>query len=265
MSDLPDIQTTQPVHRSKIHRVGIRGVKLPIYIAQKEGSGVQHTVADVSVYVDLDESSKGTHMSRLAIGLQKFIHEQLNSRKLEDIADHIRKKCEAKTCQVIYSFPYFITKLAPETKEPGISHYNIIFDLSRNDLNENDFTMKVEITGTSVCPCSKEISEGGAHNQRSKILITCKPKNNAWIWIEDIVNIAENACSCPVYTVLKRPDEKSVTETGYGNPKFVEDIVRDIDNTLKQRDDIGWYCIEVENEESIHQHNAYAKIISDQK
>jgi len=257
---MQDIQKTKPNHNLAIQRVGITGLKLPIYISVKDGSQ-QHTVADIDVFVDLDADNKGTHMSRLAIGVQKFAEHQLNRDLLANIADYIKEKCEAKTCQIIYRFPYFMKKIAPVSKEPGIVHCNVEFDMTRNS-NNNKFKMSVETTSTSLCPCSKEISKAGAHNQRSKINISCIPKPDNWVWIEDLVDVAERNSSCEVFSVLKRTDEKWVTERAYDNPHFVEDMVRGIYNTLDGGELLEWFQVEVSNEESIHTHCATARMSS---
>lgn len=258
--NLPDMQKSDSCINLAIQRVGITDLKVPIYISEK-GGGVQHTVANVDVFVDLDACSKGTHMSRLAIGVHKFIDQQLNANLISDIATYIRNKLDARTAQIIYRFPYFIKKIAPESKEPGLVYHNITFDLTQND--KAKFRMGIETTATSLCPCSKEISKSSAHNQRSKIKLTVVPKDGAFVWIEDLIDISENCASCEVYSALKRVDEKYVTERAYSNPMFVEDMVREIYQALDARDDISWFKVEVTNEESIHQHNAYAKMISE--
>jgi GTP cyclohydrolase I len=264
MKDLPDMQNSNSCISLAIQRVGITNLKMPVYISEK-GGGVQHTVAEIDVFVDLDACSKGTHMSRLAIGIHKFMDHQLNSTLLAEIAQYIRYKLGAKTSEVVYRFPYFIKKIAPESKEPGLVFHNITFDLTSEDdqLKNSKFKMSIETTATSLCPCSKEISDHSAHNQRSKIKLTVIPKNGEFVWIEDLVKISENCASCEVYSALKRVDEKHVTERAYANAKFVEDMVREIYQALQARDDLSWYRVEVTNEESIHQHNAYAKMTSE--
>ncbi len=256
---LPDMQKNKPNFCIPIHRVGIQNIKVPIFIKKKTHT-TQHSVADVDVYVDLDAESKGTHMSRLAIGIQKFLHLQLDKKLLKEIANYIKIKCEAETAQVIYNFPYFINKIAPTSNEPGITHCNVIFDYTVNNDYEK-FLISVETTSTSLCPCSKEISEYGAHNQRSKIKISCDVDllNDEFIWIEDLVNIANDCSSCEIYSVLKRVDEKTVTETAYNNPAFVEDACRSISSKLIDKS-FNDFKVEVVNEESIHQHEAYACI-----
>mgnify|MGYP005664241571 CR=1 FL=1 len=256
---MEDVQNSKATVELPIQRVGINNLTIPIYISEKGGTQ-QNTVANVDVYVDLEPQSKGTHMSRLAIGVQKFMGHKLDSNLLIDIAEYIRNKLDAKTAEVIYRFPYFIKKIAPVSKEPGLVHHNIVFDLVLND--KPKFTMSIESTTTSLCPCSKEISRDGAHNQRSKIKLTVQPKNGSFVWIEDLIAISEDCSSCDIYSVLKRPDEKYVTEQAYDNPRFVEDMVRSIFQSLSERDDLESYIVEVTNEESIHQHSAYARMES---
>lgn len=253
---LADIQQSNSEFEFPIERVGITNFKLPIYIDRKEG-GIQHTVADINVFVDLKKENKGINMSRLPIGIQKFSDQKLNANTINDIAEYIRNKSEAECCQIIYTFPYFIKKLAPVSKEPGSVFNNIIFDVIKT-VDESKFWMTVETNITSLCPCSKEISDNSAHNQKSSIKIKIHPQLNDFIWIEDIIKIAENNSSCEIYSVLKRPDEKYVTEKAYDNPKFVEDIVRGCYSELIKINKIKNFRIEVNNYESIHQHNATA-------
>ena len=253
---LADIQASKSEFDYPIERVGITDFKLPIYIDRKDG-GIQHTVAEINVFVDLKADNKGINMSRLPIGLQKFSNQKLNANVIENIAEYIINKLEAKQCQIIYKFPYFSTKIAPVSKEPGIIHNNVIFDLTKDNQN-SEFWMTIDTNVTSLCPCSKEISSYSAHNQRSSIKISVHPKKGQFVWIEHIVEVAEENCSCPIYGVLKRVDEKQVTEQAYENPKFVEDIVRGCYSRLIKVDELEDFRIEVNNFESIHQHNATA-------
>ena len=257
---LPDVQTENSKIQIPIYRVGITDFKLPIYISKKDG-GQQHTVANIDIFVDLNANQKGTHMSRLAIGVQKFTNYKLSQDLLIDIADYILQKTEAETCQLIYKFPYFLTKLAPISKEPGLINHNIIFDLIKTK-NTTKFYMSVDNTVTSLCPCSKELSLdiGGAHNQRNIINVKCL--TSKFVWIEDIIEATNKCGSCQVYSVLKRSDEKYVTEDAYNNPSFVEDIVRKAYMEIKKIDGIEWFEVTTTSEESIHQHNATAKIDS---
>lgn len=261
---LADTQKSKSNFNYPIERVGITNFKLPISIDCIDGR-IQHTVATIDIFVDLNAENKGINMSRLPIGLQKFSNQKLNANVIVDIADYIKNKLDAEQCQVIYKFPYFITKYAPESKEPGIIHNDVIFDLTKNN-TISEFWITVNTNVTSLCPCSKEISNNSAHNQRSTISISINPKKNKFVWIEDIISVAEANSSCPIYSVLKRIDEKEVTEQAYGNPKFVEDIVRGCYSDLIHNNDIENFRIVVNNYESIHQHDATAIMDSrDQK
>ena len=253
---LPDMQYTTPVHAIRINRVGINSVQLPVFISMKDG-GVQHSVAKVDCYVDLAKDLKGTNMSRLIIGLQKFVGQQLSGKLLYAITENIRIAAEADTCEVSYSFPYFITKLAPASKEPGILPYHICFTGTKTK-DTYIFKLGVKVLATSLCPCSKEISEYGAHNQKVLIDMDIQAKENAFVWIEDLINIAEASASCEIFSVLKRIDEKDVTERAYNNPRFVEDIARAVYNKISERNDVELFKISVESDESIHAHNAVA-------
>ena len=257
---LPDVQTGNSNLPIPIYRVGITDLKLPIYITTKAG-GQQHSVANIDVFVDLSADQKGTHMSRLAIGVQKFTNQKLSQDLLINIADYILQKTEAETCHLIYKFPYFLTKLAPISKEPGIINHNIVFDLVKTK-SSTKFYMTVDNTVTSLCPCSKELARdiGGAHNQRNIIKVKCL--TSKFVWIEDIIDATNKCGSCEVYSVLKRPDEKFVTEEAYSNPSFVEDIVRKAFIEVKKIDGIDWFEVTTTSEESIHQHGATAKIDS---
>ena len=258
---MKDIQNEKSPFDIHIKTVGITNVKLPIFILQKD-SGFQHTVANIDVFVDLDKSQKGIHMSRLQIELQQHLNQALNKNIIIDIANQIEKISECTRCEIIYKFPYFIKKIAPVSKLPGLTYNNVVFDVIVEKNKEPQFIMSVETIGTSLCPCSKEISANGAHNQRSRVKVTCDCKTI--IYIEDILTIINKNLSCQIYSVLKREDEKYVTEFAYNNPMFVEDISRSIFAELDKeiKNEVNWFEVEVENEESIHQHNAYAYIHS---
>jgi len=255
---LPDVQLTKPKHEIAINRVGITDFKMPIFISQKKG-GFQHSVATISCYVDLAPSIKGINMSRIPIGLMKFEKDQLNSLTMVKIAENIRLSTEAELCDLGYYFTYFLTKCAPLSCEPGILPYEIWFNIIKTE-NDYKFRFSVETVATSSCPCSKEISKYNSHNQKSRIKITCLSKNENMVWIEDIIKIAEDSSSFEIFSVLKRADEKIVTEGMYENPKFVEDIARDCYYKLDQVDGIEKFKVEVSNDESIHVHLAKAII-----
>jgi GTP cyclohydrolase I len=254
--ELPDIQNSISEYKLPIETVGIGNFKAPIYIKTKSGT-FQNTVAVVNAFIDLKAESKGINMSRLPITLQKHLATTLNPDKIKEIAINVRKFAKADRCQLIYKFPYFIQKLAPESKEPGLCSYDVTFDICEG-YGTSRFNMTVNVIATSLCPCSKEISYKSAHNQRSNIILTVSPKEDCFVWLEDMIEVAEMSSSCEIYSVLKREDEKYVTEKAYENPKFVEDIVRSIYCNLVKREDLNWFRVEVSNEESIHQHNAVA-------
>ena len=254
--NLPDVQACEAPVAIAINRVGIDSLKLPIYIDEKKG-GQQHTVAEVSCYVDLPADKKGINMSRLPIAIHKFVKDQLNGDLLLKIADHIRIKSEADVCELTYKFPYFMTKHAPVSHEPGTLHYMVEFNAVVSE-TEQKFRFSVQSIATTLCPCSKEMSEANAHNQ--KCYITIDVNTDGWVWIEDIIQIAEESASCEIYSVLKRPDEKYVTDKMYENPRFVEDVVREVYKRMSCVDNIKGFVVEAAADESIHMHRAYAKL-----
>ena len=172
----------------------------------------------------------------------------------------MKKDLSAASAHIEVTFPYFVDKKAPVSNSPGLMDYTCSFVGSSDSQGKIDLVSEVIVPITSVCPCSKEISDGGAHNQRGKVRLCTRFKK--FIWIEDMIELVEECASCDVYSVLKRIDEKCVTEKGFSNPKFVEDIVRDIAEKLKKDDNITWFSVSAENYESIHNHSAYAHITS---
>ncbi len=255
--NLPDTQASIPKIQIGINRVGIDNLKLPFIILTKNNKH-QHTVADISCFVNLTPDKKGINMSRIPIVLQRFVETPLNSSMLINIAKEIKEYSEADLCHIIYKFPYFMTKNSPESNIPGIVHYMVEFNGIVSDNKDDIFEMKVQTIATTLCPCSKEMSKQNAHNQKCYIDISVK--SNDWIWIEDIVEIAENSSSCEIYSVLKRPDEKYVTDKMYENPKFVEDVVRDAYVKLSKLDNITSFEVSALADESIHLHSAFAKL-----
>ena len=252
---IPDVQATPDTRRLAIDRVGIKAIRHPVKIRERAG-GTQHTIAQFNMYVGLPHHFKGTHMSRFV--------EILNAHEREISPDTFRlmlremvKKLEAESGHIEMTFPYFVSKKAPVSGVTSLMDYEVTFVGEIVDGKET-FTLKVLVPVTSLCPCSKEISERGAHNQRSHVTIAARI--NQFVWIEDLIDIAENEASCQLYGLLKRPDEKFVTENAYDNPKFVEDMVRDIAARLNADKRIEAYVVESENFESIHNHSAYAMI-----
>ena len=213
------------------------------------------------MYVALPHTQKGTHMSRFLEVLNEHSCEPITPEQIPEIARAIKERLEAEEAHFEATFTYFVEKKAPVTGMPGLMNYEVTFECTAN--SHEDFVIGVSAPATSLCPCSKEISEYGAHNQRCRI--EARIRTEGAVWIEEVVELLERAASHPVYAVLKRPDEKFVTEKAYENPKFVEDIVRDLAMALDDEDRISWYQINSENFESIHSHNAYAQITRDKR
>jgi GTP cyclohydrolase IB len=255
---IADVQSQADKRHLAIDKVGIKGIRHPIVVKDKS-AGVQHTIAGFSMYVHLPHDFKGTHMSRFVEILNQHGRD-ISVESFEDILREMVQKLEAKSGHIEMSFPYFVTKTAPVSGVQSLLDYDITFIGEINN-GRYRFTMKVQVPVTSLCPCSKKISERGAHNQRSHVTLTVR--TNSSVWIEELVRYAEEQASCELYGLLKRPDEKYVTERAYDNPKFVEDMVRDIAVVLNADERIDAYVIESENFESIHNHSAYALIERD--
>ncbi len=258
---IADVQGSSDSRQLPINKVGIKSIRHPIKVLDKSG-GVQHTIAMFNMYVGLPHNFKGTHMSRFV--------EILNSREreisVESFESMLREMVillEAETGQIEIGFPYFINKEAPVSKVKSLMDYEVSFFGEILPGGEYRQTTKVVVPVTSLCPCSKKISERGAHNQRSHVTVTAI--TNDFVWIEDLVQMIEGQASCELYGLLKRPDEKFVTERAYDNPKFVEDMVRDVAGMLNADRRIDAYVIESENFESIHNHSAYALIERDKR
>ena len=250
---MKDIQNQKDFRNLPINKVGVKDVKYPITVLNKLNKS-QNTIGSINMYVNLPHNFRGTHMSRFIEILNKY-HNRLHIDTMGDILHNMKEKL--KEAHMEMTFPYFIEKAAPVSKMSSLMEYECSYCGTLIDKKE-DFIIKVKVPVTSVCPCSKEISQYGAHNQRSQI--TIEIKSTEFIWFEDLIEIAEKAGSSPVYSILKRVDEKYVTEQGYDNPMLVEDIVRNIAVELNKIDGIQWYHIESENFESIHNHSAYACI-----
>ena len=257
---MPDVQSETDFRRIAIDKVGVKEIKHPVTLSTMNG-GHQETVAGINMYVSLPADRKGTHMSRFLEAINEY-QEELQPDRIIQLCHDLRDNLDAADAHVEMNFPYFITKKAPVTGLPGMMNYQCSFHCQANE-SGHDFVMSVSAAATSLCPCSKEISSYGAHNQRC--LITAEVRFNSLIWIEELVEHIESAASCPVYSVLKRPDEKLVTEQAFENPKFVEDIVRDLAVRLDNDERLVWFHVKSENFESIHNHNAYAEITRDKR
>jgi GTP cyclohydrolase IB len=255
---IPDVQNSADTRHLAIDKVGIKAIRHPVRVADRT-DGVQYTIANFNMYVGLPHNFKGTHMSRFVEILNSHERE-ISVESFETMLRDMVKRLEAESGHIEMTFPYFINKAAPVSGVKSLMDYEVTFigEISRG---QYVFTMKVVIPVTSLCPCSKKISEYGAHNQRSHVTIAAR--TNAHVWIEDIVRMAEDQASCELYGLLKRPDEKYVTERAYDNPKFVEDMVRDVATALNADNRIDAYVVESENFESIHNHSAYALIEKD--
>ena len=257
---MPDVQSKPDGRNIAIDKVGVKNITYPITLHCPATGGVQHTVAKVNMYVGLPHHQKGTHMSRFLEVLNRH-HGEIRSDQIMDICHDMKERLAAEEAHLELQFPYFIHKKAPVTGSPGMVDIEVTFECTSN--GTDDFVLGVKVPATSLCPCSKEIANYGAHNQRCEIELRVRFARDKFMWIEDLFELAETKASTQVFAVLKRPDEKFVTESAYDNPKFVEDIVRDLAVALEAEDRIVWYQVNSENFESIHNHNAYAFIEKD--
>jgi len=252
---IDDVQNSEDTRQIPINKVGIKDIRHPVRIRDRDG-GEQHTVAVFNMYVNLPHNFKGTHMSRFVEILNQHERE-ISVKSFKEMLKEMTLRLEAQTGHIEMSFPYFVNKKAPISGVQSLMDYDVSF-LGEINGDKNNTLLKVVVPVTSLCPCSKKISDYGAHNQRSHVTITVR--TNQFVWIEEIIDIVENMASCELYGLLKRPDEKYVTERAYDNPKFVEDMVRDIAVKLNADERIDGYVVESENFESIHNHSAYAMI-----
>ena len=253
-----DIQSQKDDRNIDIQKVGVKGIKYPILVLDKS-NGTQHVNATVNMYVDLPHHFKGTHMSRFIEILNDY-RGQINIKTFQQILEEMREKLNAESAHMEIEFPYFIEKEAPVSGAKSLMEYQCGF-FGESNGKGNDFLVGITVPVTTVCPCSKEISSVGAHNQRS--IVKLKLKFKKFFWIEDIIKLVEDSASSEVYSLLKRPDEKYVTEKAFGKPMFVEDVVRSVAEKLNKTDNIISYRVEAENIESIHNHSAYAYIEKD--
>lgn len=257
-----DVQASPDARNIAIDKVGVTDITYPITLKCPTTGGIQNTVATVNMYVGLPHYQKGTHMSRFLEVLNRH-HDALRSDQIMDVCHDMKERLEAEDAHLELTFPYFIHKKAPVTESPGMLDIEVTFTASSN--SHDDFIMTLKVPAASLCPCSKEISDYGAHNQRCELEVKVRFAEGQFMWIEDLFALVEQCASAPVYAVLKRPDEKFVTEEAYDNPKFVEDIVRDLAIAMNGEERIIWYQVHSENFESIHNHNAYAMIERDKR
>jgi len=255
---LKDVQSRFDERGIAIQKVGINDVHLPFFIKTKDSS-FQSVLAKIKFTVDLPMEYKGTHMSRFLEILSEWSKKPIGSQEMNQILDEALAKLDAQSAYLKINFKYFIDKIAPISKRQSVLDLDCSFIANKIQGDHMEFTMAINVPFTSLCPCSKEISKYGAHNQRGLMRVKVKfGSDQQSISIEDLAAIMEQQASCPIYPLLKREDEKYVTETAYENPKFVEDILRDLVIALRQIKGVSWFSIECENYESIHNHSAYA-------
>jgi len=263
---LEDVQNHPAKHQLPIDHVGIKDYQLPLLVRDR-AYGSQHTVASVDMGVDLPAEFKGTHMSRFLEALERWratdsngtMSRMLDYPSMRALLEDIGEKLSAKKAYVRFNFPYFRIKKAPVTQNSAPVAYKCCFT-GEWEAGKTSFLIDIHVPITTVCPCSKAISKAGAHGQRTIVRMLIRMKR--FEWIEDFIDIAESSGSAPIYAILKREDEKAVTEQAYDNPLFVEDVVRNVASKLDQNQHISWFRVEVESHESIHGHNAFACIES---
>lgn len=252
---LQDTQSQRDERRLAIDRVGVKNLRYPMTIRDKNHS-MQNTIATIQMTVDLPHHFKGTHMSRFIEALNSH-GRILHVDNIRDVLDQLTKRLQSDCAHVDFDFPYFLEKEAPATKAVGLMDYSARFNATMEN-GKVDFIVTTVVPVTTLCPCSKAISAKGAHNQRGEVTFSVRCAKP--MWIEDMIRLVEDSASSELYSLLKRPDEKAVTERAYDNPVFVEDLVRNVASKCEKDANILWYRVEAENYESIHNHNAYALI-----
>lgn len=259
---MADVQNMPDGREIEIDKVGVKNVKYPIIVLDRI-NGHQNTIATIDMYVNLPHHYKGTHMSRFVEILHEYKN-MINMKNFPEILKEMKVRLDAEAAHMSVSFPYFIKKEAPVSRTPSYMEYQCGF---RGSMDANgvmkEFIVTVSVPINTLCPCSKEISNQGAHNQRGITRVDVNTRR--FFWIEDLINIVEKSASSDIYSILKREDEKYITEHAFDNPKFVEDVVRDIAEQLSQDTNVLWFAIEAENFESIHNHSAYAYLERDKE
>ena len=262
---MADVQGAADTRRIAINKVGIRAIRHPVKIAERPvagaAAGIQHTIATFSMTVGLPQEFKGTHMSRF-VAILNAHEKEISVESFHVMLREMVERLDATTGHIEMRFPYFINKAAPVSGVKSLMDYEVTFIGEIVD-GKTSFRMQVLVPVTSLCPCSKEISAYGAHNQRSHLTVSAETE--AFVWIEELIELVERQASCELYGLLKCPDEKYVTERAYDNPKFVEDLVRDVAGALDGDTRVRAYRVECENFESIHNHSAYALIERDKR
>ena len=254
-AEIEDVQSSADTRQIAINKVGIKDIRHPVRVKDR-AEGEQHTIATFNMYVFLPHNFKGTHMSRFVEILNNHERE-ISVDSFRDMLTEMAERLESETGHIEMTFPYFINKRAPVSGVSSLMDYEVTM-IGEIKNGAPSIFLKVLVPAISLCPCSKSISDRGAHNQRSHITVTASTQD--FIWIEELIEVVEQEASCDLYSLLKRPDEKYITEKAYDNPKFVEDLVRDVAGRLNADSRIGSYTVEAENFESIHNHSAYALI-----
>jgi GTP cyclohydrolase I len=249
---LKDVQNERDPRKIPLDRVGVKNLSYPITVLDRK-HGVQHTVGSIAMTVNLPHRFRGTHMSRFVEILNEH-HRELHIDAVSAILQKMKSRLDAEEAHMEVTFPYFVEKAAPVSGVESLMEYvcHYVGTLGERE----DFILGVDVPVTTLCPCSKALSEYGAHNQRS--IARIRVRTSGFVWIEELIDIAESSASSPVYALLKRQDEKAVTERAWKHPMFVEDVVREIALKLDKDPRIVWYRVESENMESIHNHEAFA-------
>lgn|ERR1022692_2880330 len=261
---MKDIQKSIDGRGIHIDQVGVSDLRYPITVLDRENKA-QNTVGIFSLSVDLPHHFKGTHMSRFVEILNEH-HGEITLRTVPKVLKKLKTRLEAERAHLVVSFPYFVLKTAPVSGAKAMVDLNCAF-LAESNGQMDDFLLRVEVPVTSLCPCSREISDYGAHNQRGFITFTIRTRQNrkgdwSFVWIEELMSIAERSASAPIFALLKRPDERHVTMQAYDNPVFVEDMVRNAGALLNRDKRIAWFEVKAVNQESIHNHSAFAIVRS---
>lgn len=256
MKNLKDVQSSKDTRGISIQKVGVKRVHLPLQILTKDGS-FQHVMGNVSLCADLTETDRGTHMSRYMEILNRWSKKQMSSREIRLVLEEVHQKLGAERAEISIGFKYFLEKASPVSGSIGYMDYDCLFYglLENNDFS---FILGVEVPVQLVCPCSKEISREGAHNQRADVRVKLEYYPDRFVWLEELVADIEESGSSAVYPVIKREDEKYVTEKSFDNPKFVEDVLREMVEKFRRDERIRWFEVECDSYESIHNHNAFA-------
>ncbi|UCC68608.1 MAG: GTP cyclohydrolase I FolE2 [Armatimonadota bacterium] len=253
---MKDVAASADTRGITVERVGVKDVHLPIRVMRKAG-GFDSVLARIDLGVELSHQFRGTHMSRFVDILFEWSRKPISKPEIRQMLEEACHRLEADSARVEVAFKYFITKSAPSSKSESSLDYDCRFEGVLDD-GSYELTMGVEVPVTILCPCSKEISRCGAHNQRAIISVRIRCEPDSMVWIEDLVSMLERQGSAEVFPLLKREDEKFVTEAAYENPKFVEDVVRDVVSMLRDDQKVGWFQVSCESLESIHNHTVYA-------